>query len=412
MASTDARPIPVKNTAYRVYFPILDADGDLVTGAAALDSERSLDGGTFADCTNEATEVATASGIYFLDLTASEMNTDCTVVIVKTTTVGAKTTVLTFYPNEAGDFDVDVTAFGGTAGTFASGRPEVNVSHYGGSAGTFAGGRPEINVSHYGGTAGTFAAGRPEVNTSHISGTLATADKLEAYFNGMVTGTADSGTTTTCVDAERTEADTDYWRNSLILFTSGSIAGQCRLISGFNAGTDTITFTPSTSQAVGTNTYIIIPAGRVDVSMFGGTLGTFSAGIPSVNVSQWSGGTVVAPAVTGVPKVDITHVGGTGITAAAGIMDTKAASLGTTAKADVNAEVVDALATDTYAEVSGVIAATSSIKDKINWMFALSRNKLTQTASSQALRNDADSANIATAALSDDGTTAIRAEFV
>lgn len=109
MAATDARPIPLKNTAFRVYFGILDADGDLVTGAAGLDSERSLDGGTFADCTSEATEVATSSGIYYLDLTAAEMNTDCTVVIVKTSTSGAKTTILTFYPQETGDILADLT---------------------------------------------------------------------------------------------------------------------------------------------------------------------------------------------------------------------------------------------------------------------------------------------------------------
>ena len=134
MAATDAKPFPIKNTAYRVYFPILDADGDTVTGATGLDSEASLDGGTFADCTNEATEIATSSGIYYLDLTSSEMNTDCTVIQVKTSSSGAKTTVLTLYPVDTGDIDVDVTAFGGTAGTFASGRPEVNTTHAAGTA--------------------------------------------------------------------------------------------------------------------------------------------------------------------------------------------------------------------------------------------------------------------------------------
>jgi hypothetical protein len=99
MASTDAEPLPIKNTALRVTFPIFDADGDLVTGAAALDSEVSKDGGTFADCTNEATEIATASGMYFLDLTATEMNADTVAVIVKTSTVGAKTTPLVIYPH-------------------------------------------------------------------------------------------------------------------------------------------------------------------------------------------------------------------------------------------------------------------------------------------------------------------------
>jgi len=98
VASTDASPVPVKNKAWRVTFPIMDADGDLVTGATGLDSEVSKDGGTFVDCTSEATEIATASGMYFLDLTATEMNADTVAIIVKTTSVGAKTTSLVCYP--------------------------------------------------------------------------------------------------------------------------------------------------------------------------------------------------------------------------------------------------------------------------------------------------------------------------
>lgn len=103
MAASDAKPFPIKGSAYRVTFPILDADGDLVTGAAGLDSEISKDGGTFADCTNEATEIATNSGVYYLDLTATEMNADTVAIIIKTSTSGAKTTVLVLYPLESGD---------------------------------------------------------------------------------------------------------------------------------------------------------------------------------------------------------------------------------------------------------------------------------------------------------------------
>ena len=129
MASTDARPIPIKNTAFRAVFPILDADGDLVTGATGLDSEVSKDQGTFADCTNEATEIATSSGMYYLDLTSTEMNADCVAVIVKTSSSGAKTTVLVFYPEEAGDINVDVTAWNGTAipGVDTAGYPKVTI---------------------------------------------------------------------------------------------------------------------------------------------------------------------------------------------------------------------------------------------------------------------------------------------
>ena len=111
MAATDAIPVPIKNTAFRVTFPILDADGDLVSGAASLDSEVSKDGGTFADCTNEATEIATSSGMYYLDLTATEMNADCVAIIVKTSS--GKTTPIVMYPQESGDIKVDVETVSG-----------------------------------------------------------------------------------------------------------------------------------------------------------------------------------------------------------------------------------------------------------------------------------------------------------
>lgn len=120
MAASDAKPVPLKNTAYRVTFPIFDADGDLVTGAAGLDSEYSVDGGAFADCTSEAVEIAAASGIYYLDLTAGEMNGDTVAVIVKTTTVGAKTTPIVLYPAESSDIPVQVTAMANNVVTAAA----------------------------------------------------------------------------------------------------------------------------------------------------------------------------------------------------------------------------------------------------------------------------------------------------
>lgn len=115
MAATDAVPIPRKGVAFRCTFPILDADGDLVTGAASLDSEVSKDGAAFADCTNEATEIAASSGVYFLDLTSTEMDADTVAVIVKTATAGAKTTTLVFYPESLGDVRVDVGQLSGDA---------------------------------------------------------------------------------------------------------------------------------------------------------------------------------------------------------------------------------------------------------------------------------------------------------
>lgn len=70
-----------------------------------------------------------------------------------------------------------------------------------------------------------------------------------------------------------------------------------------------------------------------------------------------------------------------------------------------------ALDVDTFAEPAAVPAATSTLAAKIGWLFTLARNKLTQTATTQTLRNDADGADIATAGVSDNGTTFTRNEW-
>jgi hypothetical protein len=115
--ASNARPIPRKNVAFRVYFPIFDETGALVSGAAGLDSEISKDGAPFADCTNEAIEIG-VSGCYYLDCIAAEMNADAVCIIVKTTTVDAKTTPIILYPEELGDMRVTSTGSGAVEYTF------------------------------------------------------------------------------------------------------------------------------------------------------------------------------------------------------------------------------------------------------------------------------------------------------
>lgn len=101
MASSDAKATAWWGVPHRIYFPIYDADGDLVTGASSLDTEISKDGGTFADATNEATEVATGSGVYFIDVTAAERECDNTTGITKTATAGAKTAFWSIYTEQS-----------------------------------------------------------------------------------------------------------------------------------------------------------------------------------------------------------------------------------------------------------------------------------------------------------------------
>lgn len=110
----NALPYPVYGAPWTIIVPVLDADGDLVTGAASLDSEISKNGDTFADCTNEATEIATSSGMYYLSLTGTELTTDVASIIIKTGTAGAKTTPVVLYPRKL------VTIRSGTAASAGS----------------------------------------------------------------------------------------------------------------------------------------------------------------------------------------------------------------------------------------------------------------------------------------------------
>jgi hypothetical protein len=89
------------------------------------------------------------------------------------------------------------------------------------------------------------------------------------------------------------------------------------------------------------------------------------------------------------------------------------AALNDLSAAQVNAEADTALADidldtlmDPVGEPSGPFAwASATIKDILGWCGALARNKMTSDASEVTLRNDADNADLATFAHSDDSTT-------
>ncbi len=219
----------------------------------------------------------------------------------------------------------------------------------------------------------------------------------------------------------------------------------------------------------------------------------------AVNATKWAGQVIPTPAVTGVPKVDLTYILGTLLTETAGQIaaafkkffdkatptgtinslpdavagatggvaivgsvmgkspatlaagdvsgnlpadviaisgDTTAAdnaelmfdgtgyaggtarlkviaeSLDTQAKADVNAEVVDALNTDTYAEPGQEApGATVSLVKKIGYLYKMAINKMTQTSTTMSLYNSAGSTVDQKATVSDNGTTFDRGEI-
>lgn len=323
MAASDARPFPLRNTAYRVYFPILDADGDPVSGAANLDSEISKDAAAFADCTNEAVEIG-ASGMYYLDLTSTEIGTASAVVLtIKTTTSGAKTTTIVLYPVDPSVAQLGVNAVQAGGTTWGSGAI----------------------------TAGSIA-------DNAIDAAALAADAVTEIQNGLATAAA-VATVAGYID---TEVATIMANVASILATVDSE------IAAILAKVNTL---PANPAAVGS---------------------AMTLAADAVNASS-----LAASAVTEIQ---------TGLATLASI-----AALNNLSAAQVSAEVVDALSVDTYAEPGSVPPATASIVAMVHWLFTLARNKRLTSATQDRVRNDADSADIGVAALSDDGTTFTRGEY-
>lgn len=80
---------------------------------------------------------------------------------------------------------------------------------------------------------------------------------------------------------------------------------------------------------------------------------------------------------------------------------------------EVNAEVVDALATDTYAEPGiGAPGATVSLAAKIGYLYKFLRNKKTETATTFSVFNDDTTTVDHQSTVSDDGTTATKTEVI
>jgi hypothetical protein len=312
--------------------PLLDADGDPVSPSSP-DTEISQDCGTFADATNEATELATSSGFVYVDLISTEMDTKSTVVQVKST--GAKTTFAVLNPRrlpiirtgtaQAGanstitldssasardDFyegcfvkisnDTPTNALGqarkivgyvgstkvatieGTWGTNPSSSstfeilatPEATcIVAVGGTAlVSSVAGQLDANVTHYGGTAGTFASGIPQASltTSAInsiadqvwdeatSGHVA-AGSFGANLQTMDSGTAQAGAATSITLQSGASATTDYYKNDLVVIVSGTGAKQGRFISAYNGTTKVATVPTWATNPDNTSVYTVLP---------------------------------------------------------------------------------------------------------------------------------------------------------
>jgi hypothetical protein len=80
--------------------------------------------------------------------------------------------------------------------------------------------------------------------------------------------------------------------------------------------------------------------------------------------------------------------------------------------ADVNAQVLDVLNVDTFVEPGqGAPAATTTLVQKISYLFKALRNKVTQTSTTTSIYNDAGDTIDQKATVTDDATTFTRGKF-
>lgn len=311
-----------------------------ISGLAVTDIEIYKDGSTTQRASDAGYTLLDTDGIDFDGLTGihgfsidTGDNTDAgfyTVgawftVVVSAITVDSQTVSFIacqfrLMPAEsvAGKPKVDTDTFGGSAGTFSSGRPEVNTTHAAGTAwgsgaitaasiaadaitaakiadgaidaATFAAGAitasaiaadaitdakvaADVTIASVTGAVGSVTAAvtvgtnndktgyslaaDQAVNVTKISGSATAADNLEAGALGLVSSTCAAGSTTTSIVTNLTEATDDHYNGRVITFTSGALAGQSSSISDYNGTTKTLTIVAVTEAPANTDPFVI-----------------------------------------------------------------------------------------------------------------------------------------------------------
>ena len=368
-----------------------DTDGKTAETGLSLSVYLSKNGGTAA-ARNSATAIThDRDGYYRVELNTTDTGT-LGLLRVFASPTGALPVWRDFSIMPANVWDsffgadllqVDMTQIVGAAVSTSTAQLGVNAVQAGGTAwssgaitsGAFATGAI---------TAGVIAA--DAIGASELAADAATeigtavwataARTLTAATNVTSTGAAMPITAGGLVSADVTAISTDTAAadNAEAFFDGTGYAGTGNTIP-------TVTTVGSVSGNVGGNV--------------AGSVGSVSGAVGSVTGAVGS--------VTGAVGSVTGNVGGN----VAGSVGSLAAQ----AKADVNAEVLDVISTDTFAEPGSVPAATSSLKDKIGFLFAALRNKHQTTATTDVIRNDADSGAIGTATLNEDGTTFSRGEY-
>jgi len=208
-------------------------------------------------------------------------------------------------------------------------------------------------------------------------------------------------------DASAEIADA-VWDEDATGHQSGGTFGQA--IGDPGADTTTI-YQSVVTDAAGTNVaadIIAVKAQTAAIETDTAEIGAAGAGLTNINLPNQT--MDITGNITGNLSGSVGSVTGA-VGSVAGNVDGSVGSLAAQAKADVNAEVVDALATDTYAEPGQATpGATTTLAVKLGYLYKAWRNKSTQTATEYNLFNDDATTVGQKATVSDDATTATKGE--
>jgi hypothetical protein len=244
-------------------------------------------------------------------------------------------------------------------------------------------GKPKVDVDTFGGTAATTSGGRPEVNTTHAAGT--------AWGSGAITAASIAAN---AINAAKLDPDVTTELQSG-LATAAALATVDSIVD------DILLDTAEIGAAGAGLTNINLPNQTMDI--VGNITGNLSGSVGSVTGAVGS--------VTGNVGGNVAGSVGSVTGAVGGNVTGSVGSLAAQAKADVNAEVLDVLNTDTFAEPGQEApGATVSLVKKIGYLYKAWRNKTTQTATTYSLYADDTTTVDQKATVSDDATTYTRTE--
>lgn len=277
MAAIDALRC-VRNAPYRLTFPLKNTADALVSAAAGLASNVSVESGAFASTGGSVTEIG-ASGIYYLDLTALELtSTSSAYVYITSSDSTPFTTEIPFEPAlETGEAAAATAssitlraAASGVDDTYNGAQIEIirgtglgqsrTITDYTGSTQianidrvwlTNPDTTSVYKVSEVGVKMGADIDAHS--NMLQINGNQAAAVLLALFSEGMATASSvndASPSTTSWITASGLVATDDHYNNAICMFTSGTNIGLTRQIIDWDESLDTMT----------TNAFPVAPA--------------------------------------------------------------------------------------------------------------------------------------------------------